>query len=327
MNFIENKNYVTISMETYLKELREKLTNILEYSNENEQIKRFSIDELKLRSLLERISYPWVTPMMMAVATGHTNSVCEECDRFDYWLPAAKQSMNTQQLEYALGAMELIFDYKGHLFSDEVPFSEENVDHVVALAERYSSEFVQRLAQKIKTMIAKRTFQTQVLLNAKMPPTGFVVQEVDIIMGGDPVAVTLTYKQESLSPEIIRDDSSLDLCTQAVRRDYNTLHEMLTNKRTSRSGVATAYMRVDNTHREKFEQIKRRLSLGLSEEVPSVWNLSPSLEGIMDSDYQEELEDIWKIRVDESRIITLKEDEYGWASSDPTPVRWLERVK
>jgi hypothetical protein len=326
MNFIENKNYITISMETYLKELRNKLMNIIEYSNENEQIKRFSIDEEKLRNLLERISYPFVTPMMMAVATGHTNSVCEECNRFDYWFLAAKEFMNSQQLEYAAGAMELIFDYKGHLFSDEVPFSEENVDHVVAMAERYSSEFVQRLAQKIKTMIAKRTFQTQVLLNAKMPPAGFVVQEVDIIMGGDPVAVTLTYKG-GLWPEIIRDDSSLDLCTKSVRRDYNTLHEMLTDKKKQRSGVLTAYMRVDTTHREKFEQIKRRLSLGLSEEVPSMWNLSPTLEGIMDSTYEEDLEDIWKIRVDESRIITLKEDEYGWASSDPTPVRWLERVK
>lgn len=320
MKFIESKNYVTISMEGYLSDLREKLSNILEYSNENQQIKKFSIDAVKLRKLLEQISYPRIGPMLMALSTGCSKSVCEEFDHYVRWF--APRNMTEDQFQHGLDARAMLFEYKGRLFSREIPFCEENIEQVISIAESYSSEFVQKVAQKIKSIIAKRKFQTQVLLNARMPSDGFIVQEVDIIMGGDPIAVVLTYEEDGLQPKLTRND--LEYCSATVKRDYETLYEELSKQRRSRAGVKTLYMLGPQTHRENLEEIKKRISLGLSEEIPSVWSLFTTLDEAKNQ--QSKGFDIWKIRVDSSCILE-EGNQYKWMSVDPTPVRWLERLK
>jgi hypothetical protein len=320
MKFIENKNYVKISMENYLTQLREKLSNILEYSNENQQLKKFSIDTIKLRKHLDELSYPRVGPMLIALATGDSKSVCKEYDRFTHWL--SPHGLTNEQVQQGLDALAMLFEYKGHLFRKELPFNEENIDQVVTMAESYSSEFIQKIAQKIRSIISKRNFQTQVLLNAVMPPEGFIVEQIEIIMGGDPVAVTLLYEEVGLCPKITR-TNDLDLCTETVKRDYETLCNELGVIQHRSTGVKTVYMIVDESHRKQLEQIKRKVALGLQEEVPSVWNLSSTLEGAKER--QSKGSDIWKLRID-SNCIVEENNQCKWLSNDPTPVRWLERV-
>ncbi len=320
MKFIESKSYVKISMDNYLKDLREKLSNILEYSNVNQQIKKFSIDTITLRKHLDELSYPRTGPMLIALAAGDTKSVCKEYDKFTEWL--SPHGLANEQVQHGLKALAMLFEYKGHLFRKELPFSKENIEQVVAMAESYSSEFVQRIAQKIKAIIAKRHFQTHVLLNAVMPQDGFIVEQIEIIMGGDPVAVTLTYEEVGMSPKITKSDN-LDLCTETVKRDYETLCTELSVTQRKCSGVKTAFMLVDESHRKQLEQVKRKVCLGLKEEIPTVWTLVPTLETAVHQ--KPKGSDVWKLRVD-SEYIVEDGDQYRWLSNDPIPVRWLERL-
>lgn len=301
--YVEYKKEIKtqISIENYKNKLNEELIHL---SNKPDiiklnELKKNLVDENKISKLLGKVNYPYLEELKIALKTNDAKKIEKERKKISNFVETSE-------------VISLLLFYESFFYLNKISMKDIN-----KIIESYENQITEKLfdwAEKIeesKEKIKWHNYPT--ILEALYPEKGFLPNEFLLKIGdkfNKKIIINLS------SNKIITIDDKEELPSSLREDSKNLAKELL--KENVKNKVASLYMALPKKDREKIENIKKELVLGIKQFLP--FN-SILYEEIIE---KEDDFDIWKVRTDLNKLkktndkyITLEED---------VPLKWIKKV-
>jgi hypothetical protein len=304
--FVESKKRPTVelSLAHYRDVLeREVYDSLLDPFKRDECFLTHLAEIMDLRPNLVRLSYPRTEELLMAIAAREPSKIRRAHEQFVAW-GKGKDPDRVASVENSL------FECRSYLYGKEVEFSKEVADKIVESVCKDTENNALRIVRLLETAINRvHNWHNSTVIFQPLKPDAAMVSNEGMVVVGQPPSMTFMCNNKPLGIEVY-DIQDVDGYPISIQEDYTGLVRALQVTK-PRSAFQTLFVMAHPKDRQKYEQIKREISLGMEATLPtgSVLQESPP-------DHPEM--DIWRVKLKNNKIIN---------ESSEAPIRWLDLYK
>lgn len=301
--YVEYKKEIKtqVSIESYKNKLNEELIHLSNKPDiiKLDELKKNLVDENKISKLIEKFNYPYLEELRIALKTKNAKKIEKERKKISNFAEASE-------------VISLLLFYESFFYLNEI--SMKDIKKIIESYEDQTTEKLFDWAAKIdesKEKIKWHNYPT--ILEALYPKNGFLPNEF-LLTIGDKFNKKFIINLSSNKIKAINDEDDLP---SSLKEDSENLAAALL-KETVKNKVANLYMAAPKKDREKIENIKKELVLGIKQFLP--FN-SILYEEIIE---KEDDFDIWKVRTDLNKLKKIN-DKYI-ALEEDVPLKWIKKI-